>query len=61
MNPAPPVTMIMGSSPEIEIVTVTGEKWLRRVSKIFFADPILLCRHDTYQSVNVISAKAENI
>jgi hypothetical protein len=39
----------------------TLEKRLRYGSKIFSAKMTTICNHDTIQSVNVISGKAENI
>jgi hypothetical protein len=39
----------------------TVEKWLRCVSKIFSAKRTTRCNSDSWQAVNVISGKAENI
>jgi hypothetical protein len=39
----------------------TFEKWLRRASKIFSAKRTTRRNHGGFQTVNVISGKAENI
>ena len=42
-------------------ISETDLKWLRRVSKIFFASLMSICYHEVHQTVNVMPAKAKNI
>jgi hypothetical protein len=39
----------------------TAGKWLRRDSKIFSAKKTTRDDHDSWQTINVLSGKAENI
>jgi hypothetical protein len=45
----------------LHFIFETFEKWLRRGSKIFSAKKMTRQHHDSGQTVNVLSGKAENL